>query len=128
MHERLRAQQMLALYRAGRQADALAAYRSAYQELVDGLGIEPSPELRALEAAILRQEVPAPSSLAQTHAQETRRGVDVRRLVTCVFAQLGESPEGMDLDPESMRRVLNRYHALAARSARVTAASSRSCE
>ena len=110
LHERLRAQQMLALYRAGRQADALAAYRSAYQELVDGLGIEPSPELRALEAAILRQEVPAPSSLAQTHAQETRRGVDVRRLVTCVFAQLGESPEGMDLDPESMRTVLNRYH------------------
>ena len=110
LHERLRAQQMLALYRAGRQADALAAYRSAYQELVDGLGIEPSPELRALEAAILRQEVPAPSSLAQPPAQETRRGVDVRRLVTCVFAQLGESPEGMDLDPESMRTVLNRYH------------------
>ena len=48
---------MLALYRAGRQADALDAYRSAYEALVDGLGIEPSPELRALEAAILRQEV-----------------------------------------------------------------------
>ena len=54
--ERLRARQMLALYRAGRQADALDAYRAAYEALADGLGIEPSAELRSLEAAILRHE------------------------------------------------------------------------
>ena len=60
LRERLRGQQMLALYRSGRQADALDAYRGAYSALVDGLGIEPSPELRALEAAILRQDVPRP--------------------------------------------------------------------
>ena len=53
---------MLALYRAGRQADALAAYRDAHRALVEGLGIEPSPDLRALEAAILRQEVPEPAA------------------------------------------------------------------
>jgi DNA-binding SARP family transcriptional activator len=48
---------MLALYGAGRQADALAAYRRAYAALADGLGVAPSPRLRALEAAILRHEL-----------------------------------------------------------------------
>jgi peptide/nickel transport system substrate-binding protein len=56
LRERLRGQLMLALYRAGRQADALAAYRHARSALVGELGIEPSEELRALEAAMLRQD------------------------------------------------------------------------
>jgi hypothetical protein len=46
---------MLALYRSGRQADALAAYRSARATLVDELGIEPGAALRELEQAILEQ-------------------------------------------------------------------------
>ena len=54
--ERLRAQQMLALYRSGRQADALAAYRAAREASVEDLGIEPGPELRALERAVLDQD------------------------------------------------------------------------
>ncbi len=54
--ERFRAQQMLALYRSGRQADALRSYQEARRALVDGLGIDPSPELRELEQAILRQD------------------------------------------------------------------------
>ena len=53
--ERLQAQRMLALYRAGRQADALAAYRNARAAL-DELGLEPSPELRALERRILEHD------------------------------------------------------------------------
>jgi DNA-binding SARP family transcriptional activator len=53
--ERLRGQLMLALYRSGRQADALAAYRAARQVLVDELGIEPGAALRDLEQAILMQ-------------------------------------------------------------------------
>jgi predicted ATPase/DNA-binding SARP family transcriptional activator len=63
--ERLRGQQMLALYRAGRQADALAAYRDARSAL-DELGLEPSPELRALEKRILEQDptLAAPSAAA----------------------------------------------------------------
>lgn len=56
LRERLRAQQMLALYRSGRQADALEAYRRARETLVDELGLDPSTELRELEAAILRQD------------------------------------------------------------------------
>ena len=54
--ERLRGQLMLALYRTGRQAEALAAYRDARSTLVDELGIEPSVELRQLHEAILAQD------------------------------------------------------------------------
>ena len=64
LRERVRAQLMLALYRCGRQADALAAYQRARRELVDELGIEPSVSLRELEQSILRQDPalePAPS-------------------------------------------------------------------
>ena len=54
--ERLRAQLMLALYRSGRQAEALEAYREARELLVEELGVEPGAELRRLEQAILRQD------------------------------------------------------------------------
>ena len=54
--ERPRAQLMLALYRAGRQADALNAYQAARTTLAEELGIEPTPSLRELERAILRQD------------------------------------------------------------------------
>jgi DNA-binding SARP family transcriptional activator len=56
LRERLRAHQMLALYRSGRQAEALRAYHDARRELVEELGIEPSPALQQLHASILRQE------------------------------------------------------------------------
>ena len=49
-------QLILALYRSGRQADALAAYRRARDLLADDLGIEPGPELREMEARVLRQD------------------------------------------------------------------------
>jgi len=56
LRERLRAQQMLALYRADRQAEALEAYAEARHTLVDDLGIEPSEALQRLQQAILRHD------------------------------------------------------------------------
>jgi predicted ATPase/DNA-binding SARP family transcriptional activator len=70
--ERLVAQLMLALYRSGRQAEALEVYRDARQILVEDAGVEPGAELQRLHAAILRQDpsldlptsaVPLPSEL-----------------------------------------------------------------
>ena len=79
LRERFRGQLMLALYRSGRQADALAAYRATREALVDTLGIEPSPWLSALEHAILAQDPalspsepapPAPSRSPEPAATE----------------------------------------------------------
>jgi DNA-binding SARP family transcriptional activator len=56
LRESLRRQLMLALYRCGRQADALAAYQAARRTLIDEIGIEPSQPLRELEQAMLRQD------------------------------------------------------------------------
>jgi DNA-binding SARP family transcriptional activator len=56
LRERLRAQLMLALYRSGRQAEALDAYQDARRALVDELGIEPGAALQDLERSILRQD------------------------------------------------------------------------
>jgi DNA-binding SARP family transcriptional activator len=72
LRERFRAQLMLALYRSGRQADALAAYQATRRVLVDELGIEPGAELRDLEQAILAQSpdlaLDAARSVAELHA------------------------------------------------------------
>jgi DNA-binding SARP family transcriptional activator len=56
LRERLRGQWMLALYRAGRQTEALEVYRNTRRTLVERFGIEPSPALKALERAILAHD------------------------------------------------------------------------
>jgi YVTN family beta-propeller protein len=56
LREHLHAQRMLALYRSGRQAEALAAYHAARRRLVDEIGIEPGPELREMHERILQQD------------------------------------------------------------------------
>ncbi|MET0460342.1 MAG: BTAD domain-containing putative transcriptional regulator, partial [Ilumatobacteraceae bacterium] len=66
VRERFRVQLILALYRCGRQADALQAYRDARQHLLDELGLDPGPELRAMERMILAQDpaLAAPITMA----------------------------------------------------------------
>jgi ABC-type transport system substrate-binding protein/DNA-binding SARP family transcriptional activator/streptogramin lyase len=84
MREQLRAQLMLALYRSGRQADALAAYRTGRELMSEELALEPSPALRQLEQSILCQEAglelsgSAGGSLAtEVHEQPQPRGAEV---------------------------------------------------
>jgi YVTN family beta-propeller protein len=72
--ERLRAQLILALYRSGRQSDALASYRDARRALVEELGIEPGRELRELERAILAQD-PELDAPARPTAREPSAGM-----------------------------------------------------
>jgi DNA-binding SARP family transcriptional activator len=66
LRERIQGQLMVALYRSGRQAEALEVYRDTRRRLVDELGLEPGRELKALEAAILGQdaalEAPSPTA------------------------------------------------------------------
>jgi YVTN family beta-propeller protein len=73
--ERLRAQLMLALYRSGRQADALASYRDSRRSFAEQLGLEPTRELQDLEQAILRQDpdLDAPAGRPRPVLEDGRR-------------------------------------------------------
>jgi YVTN family beta-propeller protein len=71
LRERLRGQAMLALYRSGRQSDALQVYRDGRRLLASELGLEPGPELQRLERAILAQDpdLEAPATAATPSAR-----------------------------------------------------------
>jgi DNA-binding SARP family transcriptional activator len=86
LRERRRAQLMLALYREGRQADALSAYKEARRVLREELGLEPGPELRQLEHAILAQEPMLADPGGPPPA--TAGAGEERRLVAVAFAEI----------------------------------------
>jgi predicted ATPase/DNA-binding SARP family transcriptional activator len=86
--ERPRGQLMLALYRAGRQAEALEEYRSARAAFVESIGVEPGPALRGLERAILEQDpslnppldVSSPPAVVAPPTSLVGRAADLARL------------------------------------------------
>jgi predicted ATPase/DNA-binding SARP family transcriptional activator len=96
LRERLRGQLMLALYRSGRQADALEAYSEFRGTLMEELGLEPSSALRELQAAILRHD-PALAPGSATGVTPPARGPVT---VLCIAMQLVPS-SGVALDPEA---------------------------
>ncbi len=108
LRERFWSQRMLALYRAGRQADALRAYRELRDILVAELAIEPGPELRELHARILRQDPaldgPAagpggcrsPDAVPQTRYVQTGDGIHI------AFQVIGEGERDMVFVPGLM--------------------------
>jgi YVTN family beta-propeller protein len=85
VREGLQAQLMLALYRSGRQAEALERYRQARRELLEGLGIEPGPALQELEGAILAQD-PALRPTVRRSPVERLAGGPARRRAVVVAA------------------------------------------
>jgi DNA-binding SARP family transcriptional activator len=92
LRERLRSQLMLALYRSGRQAEALEVYHEARRALGDELGIDPSPELKQLYGSILRQEALLQTEPAAAPAVDPHDDVAKALLAGRLVIVLGSGP------------------------------------
>ena len=119
LREAPRAQLMLALYRAGRQAEALEAYQKARAALVEELGIEPGRRLRELHQAILNQdpvlellseEQPASEDKGPADVAETTADLrEVRKKITAIsVAVTCSASRTAVVDPEAVRHIFAR--------------------
>ena len=119
LRERPRELLMLALYRSGRHAEALDAYRNA-REALDEIGLQPGPQLRQLEQAILRHDPALRVPVAATEEVSGPTGVEAtvklpgapasrRKVVSALFCDVtSATARGEDLDPEALHELMKR--------------------
>src|ERR1700757_3948201 len=105
LRERRWGQLMLALYRAGRQGEALSAYQRARTLLADELGVDPGPNLRRLEAAIVAQD----TALEPPAAQQPPA---ITRAVTFLLTDIEGSTAAWEADADAMALALARHDEL----------------
>src|SRR3978361_484442 len=102
LRERRWGQLMLALYRAGRQGEALGAYQRARSLLADELGVDPGPDLRRLEAAIVAQDSGLETPVLERLSTVTRAG-------TFLLTSVGGSTAAGEADAGAMAVALARH-------------------
>ena len=118
LDERFSAQLMVALYRTGRQSDALAAYQQARRHLISELGVEPGPDLVALERRILEHdpdlvvESTGPRLVTGGLGASTREGVDGWYPRTLLLTDIVDSVSLWERDPAEMSRAVARHECL----------------
>lgn len=105
LRERRWGQLMLALYRAGRQGEALGAYQRARAQLADELGVDPGPELRRLESAIVAQDASLDVLVVQNLSSVTRA-------VTFLLTDIEGSTAAWEADAAAMAVALARHDEL----------------
>lgn len=127
LRERLRGHLMLALYRSGRQVEALEIYTNTRRKLVEELGIEPGPSLQQLQGSILRQDPsldlkPAPFEATSEPSQPAPTVAlqpwlpEERKTVTVVFVDVTVSTtSGRAVDAEAARRLVAPFFGTATR-------------
>jgi DNA-binding SARP family transcriptional activator/tetratricopeptide (TPR) repeat protein len=125
LRERPRAQLMVALYRCGRQAEALATYREGRRVLVEELGIEPGRRLQQLEQAVLRHDPalePTRSSAETSTPDQSEPNVatpralpEERKIISVLVIDLGASTRPDLADPEDVRAALQPFRNAATR-------------